>query len=65
MSGDFPENRPDTEWSVVNEHGVWCPHCGSMVASPWTAAADWAEPDCCRECGFPDDLARMVEVMAP
>lgn len=46
-----------------DEHGVWCPHCGDLIAAPWNIDEDWQEPNECRACGFPEDLEKMAEVM--
>lgn len=56
------EHVPTTEWADVNADGVWCPHCGDLVAPP-TIDEDWTEPDECRACGYPEDLDKMAEAM--
>jgi hypothetical protein len=38
-----------------NEHGLWCPACGDIIASSSRADEDdYEPPDTCRQCGFPD-----------
>lgn len=46
---------------TVNEHGVWCPSCGEIIATPWGIDDDWMAPDECRTCGFPEDHEKMAE----
>lgn len=53
---------PNT-WTDRNEHGVWCPHCGELVAAQWHIDDDWEEPDECRTCGYPEDIEKMAEYM--
>lgn len=48
-------------WAESNEHGVWCPCCGELLAAPWHIDEDWEEPDSCKVCGFPDDGEQMSE----
>lgn len=45
---------PEDYWER-NEHGLWCPACGEMIAPPWRSNDPGYEPpDSCRQCGFPD-----------
>lgn len=44
-----------------NDHGVWCPSCGEMLAGAQQVDDDWMEPDECRVCGFPEDIEMMAE----
>lgn len=38
-----------------NEHGLWCPSCGEIIAAPWNMEAeDFEPPETCKTCGFPD-----------
>lgn len=37
----------------LNEHGLWCPACGEILAAPWNIDDDWTPPETCK-CGFPD-----------
>lgn len=54
---------PETTWADVNEHGVWCPHCGEIIEASWNIDDEWEEPAECRSCGFPEDLELMAETM--
>ncbi len=45
---------PDTGPFDLNEHGLWCPHCGEIIAAPWNMDDDYQAPDSCKSCGFPD-----------
>jgi hypothetical protein len=39
----------------LNEHGLWCPACGEILAAPWHLEdEDFVEPEICKTCGFPD-----------
>lgn len=41
-------------WSL-NEHGLWCPACGNLIARLECAEEpDYEPPESCRQCGFPD-----------
>lgn len=53
--------RPSENGFHINDHGVWCPSCGEMIASTSQLDDDWIEPDECRACGFPEDLEAMAE----
>lgn len=33
----------------LNEHGLWCPSCGTLLSKPAER-----EPTECDQCGFPD-----------
>ena len=48
---------------TVNEHGVWCPSCGEIIAAAWNVerAEEWGAPSECRTCGWPDDIDKMTE----
>ena len=39
-----------------NEHGLWCPHCGEIIAPDWFFERDetFEPPTSCRQCGFPE-----------
>lgn len=37
-----------------NEHGLWCPACGDLIAAPWQMDDEFVVPETCRQCGFPD-----------
>lgn len=50
----------DHPWTE-NEHGLWCPSCGELIAAPWNMDDDYVPPDECRTCGFPDDAEKMAE----
>lgn len=43
-----------------NEHGIWCNFCGFLIAVPHQFNDDVEyeshEPDCCDECGAPDEI---------
>lgn len=45
----------------LNEHGLWCPCCGNLIASPATANADdYQAPAECGQCGFPEDADKVA-----
>ncbi|HKT85604.1 MAG TPA: hypothetical protein VJQ77_05910 [Novosphingobium sp.] len=44
---------------IHNEHGVWCPSCGELIANASNVDDDGIEPGECRVCGFPDDAEAM------
>lgn len=45
----------------LNEHGLWCPCCGHLIANPTTANADdYQAPDECSQCGFPEDTDKVA-----
>ena len=46
---------------MQNEHGVWCPSCGELIANGDQVDDDWMEPDECRVCGFPEDIEAMAD----
>jgi hypothetical protein len=38
-----------------NEHGLWCPACGDLIAPTWFLDDDeYQPPEVCKQCGFPD-----------
>lgn len=43
-----------------NEHGLWCPSCGELIAAAWHDDEGFA-PDQCRVCGYPDDIEMMAQ----
>ncbi len=44
-----------------NEHGLWCPSCGEMIANADHLDEDGMEPDECRVCGYPEDIDAMAD----
>ncbi len=42
----------------VGEDGYWCPSCGDLVLLACQMHAGLEPPDCCSQCGFPDDADR-------
>jgi hypothetical protein len=44
-----------------NEHGLWCPSCGELLAGPGGTDEEGLEPDECRVCGFPDNIEKMAD----
>lgn len=48
------EAAEDTPWEP-NEHGLWCPNCGDIIAPEWFFRdEDYEPPEHCRACGYPD-----------
>jgi predicted RNA-binding Zn-ribbon protein involved in translation (DUF1610 family) len=46
--------RLDIPWEH-NEHGLWCPACGDLLAASWHCEEeDFEPPEVCKQCGFPD-----------
>jgi len=46
--------EPEAPWEE-NEHGLWCPACGDIIAAPWNMEEEgYVPPLTCRQCGFPD-----------
>lgn len=44
----------ETPWDQ-NEHGLWCPACGDLIAPTWFLDdEDYQPPEVCKQCGFPD-----------
>lgn len=37
-----------------NEHGLWCPACGELIAYDDGVDDEGFVPNNCRTCGFPD-----------
>lgn len=39
-----------------NEHGLWCPNCGDIIAPDFFFERDeeYQPPESCRACGFPE-----------
>ena len=47
-------SSPDTGPFIRNEHGLWCPACGEIIAGVSCVDEDYFPPDSCKTCGFPD-----------
>ena len=47
-------------WWSRNEHGFWCNVCGDQIKAPHQFEDDEDmddyEPECCRNCGAPDEI---------
>src|SRR3954467_6638214 len=48
-----PQPPVEKLWHL-NEHGLWCPACGNLIAAPWNMDDDYQPPESCKQCGFPD-----------
>ena len=64
MAKNMTDAEPDfivPDFATLNEYGLWCDFCGDLLAAPWQMDADFEPPECCRQCGAPDDIEAMAE----
>ena len=48
------------DWFSINKDGIWCDFCGNLLEASFNIDEDDDPrdhvPECCRECGAPDDF---------
>lgn len=49
------------DWVAANDDGLWCSFCGDLLVAAFHADEDTVCPECCRQCGAPDDAEAMQE----
>ena len=50
------EDLKDPKHWELNEHGLWCAVCGELIAAPWNIDEEYEPPECCPNCGWPDEF---------
>lgn len=43
-------------WLTQNVHGLWCNICGECLAVPRDIDETFQAPECCKNCGAPDEI---------
>lgn len=46
-------------WYDTNEYGCWCTVCGNLLKAAFHCTPEELEeyePECCRQCGAPDEI---------